>query len=363
MTGFFNRSGGAPSRLGLFLPFILFGVAIAIYAGYWFWMSGEIRKAGENWIAAQEAEGYVIVHDGVNVSGFPFRFTVTVENPDMTAPAEDGGWRTRMPRLSASALPYNINHWIVAFRTPAEIELPGEDGMVRYLAEAATARISLAGQQNATIRIGAEIENGRLANAANGEVIIEALESLILSGLIEDDDFLRLRMDIAGLVLGDGQMDAASLAAFGNRAERIRVDAAITRWSALAGDANLAHWSEQGGRMEIGGAQLEWGPARLGADGSIGVDAQLRPEGRLSVTVGEPETLVTSLVAGGVLSSDQGEAVRLALMMAPRRETGVALPFRLQQGGIYLGPARIGNVGPLTGPLPAPLELPELPDE
>lgn len=363
MTGFFNRSGGAPSRLGLFLPFILFGVAIAIYAGYWIWMSGEIRKAAHDWIAQQEAEGYVIVHDGLSVSGFPFRFTVTARNPDMTAPEGDGGWRVQMPALSASALPYNISHWIVAFRTPAEIDLPAEDGRMRYLAEAGEARISLAGQQNATIRIGAEIENGRLANAASGEVIIEVLDSLILSGLIEDEDLLRLRVDIAGLVLGEGRMDAASLAAFGNRADRVRLDAAITRWSALAGDANLAYWSEQGGRMEIAGAQMEWGAARLSGDGSLGVDAQLRPEGRISITVAEPVSFVESLVRGEILTPADGNRVEAALMLMPRREGGVSLPLRLQQGGIFIGPARIGDVAPLAGPLPAPLELPEVPED
>ncbi len=354
---------GAPSRLGLFIPFILFGIAILIYAAYWFWMAGEIRQAGENWIAAQEAEGYVISHEGVNVTGFPFRFTVNVAEPDITAPVEDGGWRARMPALSASALPYNIGHWIVAFRAPAVLELPGEEGNRRYHGEAQTARLSLAGRKSSTIRIGAELENARLTDADSGAAVIEALETLILSGLIEDDDRLRLRLEITGLTLGEDQLDPATRAAFGSRAERVRLDAALTQWSALAADANLAHWSGNGGRLEIAGAQVEWGTARLSGDGSLGVDPEMRPEGRLSVMIGEPEGLITSLASAGILTAEQGEAVRLALMMAPRREAGVALPFRLQRGGVFLGPARIGDVGPLTGPVPAPLDLPELPQE
>lgn len=358
-----NRSGGVPSRLGLFLPFILFGAAILIYGAYWLWMSGEIRKAGESWIAEQEAEGYQIVHQGIEVNGFPFRFTVNIAEPDIAAPPEDGGWHARFPALSASALPYNIGHWIVAFGAPARFDLPGENGPARYLAEAQTARLSLAGRRNSTIRIGAELAGARLVDEASGAVVVEALDNLVLSGLIEEDDRLRLRLEITGLTLGEDQLDAATLDAFGNRAEILRLDAALTQWSALAADANLARWSSRGGRLEIAASQMEWGAARLTGDGSLGVDAQLRPEGRLSVMVGEPDTLVASLVRAGTLSADQGEAVRLALMMAPRREGGVALPFRLQQGGVFLGPARIGDVGPLAGPLPAPPELPELAQE
>ncbi|MFN3834836.1 MAG: DUF2125 domain-containing protein [Glycocaulis sp.] len=361
MTGKPRQTGSAPSRIGLFIPFIIFGVAIAVYAAYWFWTSGEIRRAGENWIAQQEAEGYVIAHEGIEVTGFPFRFTVNVRNPDIAAPADDGGWRARFPVLSASALPYNVTHWIVAFRAPAIVELPASGGVSRYTAMADTARLSLAGRKNSTIRIGAELANARLVNDGSGEVIVDGLESLVLSGLIEEDDRLRLRMEVNGLTLGEGQLDSASLAAFGQRAERLRVDAALTSWSALAADANLAHWSGNGGRLEITGAQMDWGAARLSGDGALGVDDLLRPEGRLSVMIAEPETLVGALVSAGILSADQGEAVRLALMMAPRREGGVALPFRLQQGGVFLGPARIGDVSPLAGPLPAPLDLPELP--
>jgi len=40
-----------------------------------------------------------------------------------------------------------------------------------------------------------------------------------------------------------------------------------------------------------------------------------------------------------------GFALRLFALMAPRRDTGIALPFRLQDGGLFLGPARIGDIG------------------
>jgi len=109
-------------------------------------------------------------------------------------------------------------------------------------------------------------------------------------------------------------------------------------------------------------AELRWGSAALGGEGSVGVDSVLRPEGRLSVIVEEPDSLVSALVSGGVVGTSDGEALRLALMMAPRRDEGVSLPFRFQQGGVFLGPVRIGDAQPLTGNLPSAPQMPDLPD-
>ena len=350
------------SRLGLILPFAAFGVLLAAYGGYWLWMSGEIRKTADNWIEERESEGYAITVDRLSVSGFPFRFTVRVRDPEIIAPPEDGGWRMAMPELSASALPYNLSHWIVAFASPAELDFEGDEGTSALLATAARARVSLASSRAGTVRAGAELEEFRLIEREGGDVLIEALDQLVLSSEVVDEDRMRIRLEVRGLELGPDQLDERTANAFGRRIELMRTDTTLSHWSALAADANLASWSESGGRAEIAMADLHWGNARLGGEGAMGVDGLLRPEGRLSVMVTEPESLVAALVAGGVVSSSDGEALRLALMMAPRRDQGVALPFRFQQGGIFLGPVRIGEAGPLTGQLPSPPELPDADD-
>lgn len=349
------------SRLGLIIPFALFGLVLALYGGYWLWMSGEIRKAAEGWIAEREAEGYVIAFDRMSVGGFPFRFTVDVRALEIIAPPDDGGWRMAMPQFSASALPYNLSHWITAFASPTEIDLQGEEETRALLATAARARISLASGRAGTVRAGAELTDFRLTARENGDVLVEALEELVLSSEVEADDQMRLRLEVRGLELGPDQLDARTTEAFGRRMELIRTDTTLTRWSTLAADANLASWSTSGGRAEISMAELHWGGVRLGGEGSMSVDTLLRPDGRLSVLITEPESLIAALVSGGVIATNDGEALRLALMMAPRREEGVALPFRFQQGGIFLGPVRIGDAGPLAGQLPAPPVMPDLP--
>ena len=51
-----------------------------------------------------------------------------------------------------------------------------------------------------------------------------------------------------------------------------------------------------------------------------------------------------ALVGAGLIPQENEEALRLAAMMAPRGPEGVSLGFRLRDGGVYLGPVRIGRL-------------------
>lgn len=126
------------------------------------------------------------------------------------------------------------------------------------------------------------------------------------------------------------------------------MEATLNAWSALASGGDPVAWTRAGGAMAISRAQLVWGPADVSGAGDVSLDALLRPVGRLSVVVTDPETLIGALVEAGLVHDEQGDALRLAAMMAPRRDTGIALPFRFQDGGLFLGPARIGSVGALN---------------
>jgi hypothetical protein len=60
--------------------------------------------------------------------------------------------------------------------------------------------------------------------------------------------------------------------------------------------------------------------------------------------VTDPDTLAEALVEAGLIPEQNREALRVAAMMAPRGPEGVSLPFRIRDGGVYLGPARLGGL-------------------
>lgn len=335
------------TRLLVFAPFATALVLLAAYTAYWVYAAGEIRKTVEASVAAHEADGYEIDYARLSVRGWPLRFDVRALEPVVQAPASEGGWRFEAPEIAGGALPYDLNHWIVAARSPAVVETVIDGARARYRLEAETARISVAAENGATNRLGAEMDALAITTLQGPPALVERVEGLRLTGGVGADDAMALRLQASAVRFAPGAVEARARDAFGAEAELFRLDAAVTNWSALAAQGDAGVWARAGGRLVVRGAQLVWGPARLEGEGDLTLDAQARPDGRLSVTLFEPEALVDALIAGRLISSDQGEALRLAALMAPRRDGGVALPFRLQNGGVFLGPARLADAPPV----------------
>ncbi len=335
----------APSRIVLFVPFVLVLVAAVLHAVYWTYTASQIEQRALAWIETQQAAGYDVAYEQLRVGGYPFRFRMHATAPQLTAPAGEGGWTARVERLSASAQFYDLNHWIVVADGEGSVLTDGE----LYTLNAEAARLSLRAREGRTSRVGASVEALTISGPEGREPAITAIGSLALSGRVDDEDQLLVGIDTQDLQLGEGALDRDLLEAFGREASVLRVDAAVTQWTALARRADPYEWRQAGGQLVINQSQLVWGPAELAGSGEIGLDADLLPEGRLSVVVTDPETLITALETAGLVVDEQGEALRLAALMAPRREGGIALPFRLRNGGIFLGPARIGTFAEAGG--------------
>ncbi len=332
------RSDRAPSRTALFIPFAALLGAVVLHAVYWTYAAREIEQRALAWIEVQEAAGYTVEHQGVRVRGYPFRFALQADAPRLTAPASEGGWTAGVERLAASAQFYDLNHWIITPDGEGEILADGH----AYQLAAERARLSFRARDGATHRLGASIDGLVVTGPEDQPPAVRAVDELAVSGFLGEDDQLALRVQLTGVTLGEVAAPGVS-AEFGDEISLARMDLVVSQWSALARVADPEEWRRADGELIVNQAQLIWGPAELSGDGQIGLDAALLPEGRLSVVVTDPETLITALEGAGLVYDEQGDALRLAAIMAPRREGGIALPFRLRDGGVFLGPARIGD--------------------
>lgn len=343
MGALFNRF-----RLGLFLPFALLLLAVGGHAVYWVMVAGGVDQRAKAWISAQERAGYEIEHQGLNVRGYPFRFSVRVAAPVIGAPASDGGWRAEFQRLDATAQFYNLDHWIVTLGSPARLATQVDGEAAVYLLNADAARISLAASSGTTTRVGADLDGFTLSTESGPAALVERVGQVRLSGFLDEQDRLSFALEALDVQLAQSQLEPEVISAFGSTAQRVRLSGALTHWSTLIAAVDPYVWTGDGGRLEIAGAQLVWGPADINGSGEITLDPLMRPTGRLSLVVTDPDTLIGALEAAGLVYDEQGQALRLFALMAPRRDTGIALPFRLQDGGLFLGPARIGSVGALN---------------
>ena len=182
------------TRLLVVAPFALGLILLAAYTAYWVYAAGEIRKTVEGSIAAHESYGYEIDYDRLSVRGWPLRFDVRALNPSIQAPPSEGGWRFAAPEIAGGALPYDFNHWIVAARSPAALETVIDGAPARYRLEAQTARISIAVENGATNRLGAEIDALSVTTLEGAPALVERLEGLRLTGGAGPDAAMALRL-------------------------------------------------------------------------------------------------------------------------------------------------------------------------
>ena len=329
------------AQLKFILPVAGIVLLLIGYSGYWFYAAGRVGDEMRAWILDKEEAGYEIDYTDLRVTGFPYRFQIQLIEPHFRAPPSDGGWDAQLAGLQANALPYDFSHWIVSFDGPLMLE----SGEVLEI-NASNARMSRkSGRDGRTQRIGAEIRDLTLRAVTGEPPAIEAIDALFLSGVVADDDSLRLRMEASGLRARQGDPDEPGLTrGFGDTGELARTELIFTEWTALARDGNAAAWSQAGGRMQIVQAELEWGPAQLSGEGDLTLDRQARPDGRISLRIADPDALTEALIEGEVIAAANGEALRLATMLAPRSSDGVSLPFTLRDGAIYLGPVRLGSL-------------------
>jgi hypothetical protein len=334
------------TRLGLIIPFGIAFLLIGLHGIYWVIVSSQIDTRAHDWIAVQEQAGYSAGYDNLSVGGYPFRFTLRADNPILTAPGNEGGWTATINRLEASAQFYNLNHWILTFGTDAMLDMPSQAGETeRYRLTNETARFSVVLSNGQTSRIGAELNQLAIEALSGQSPLVQSIGSGRLNGFVTDQDVFRLRFQIEDAGINPDRIPQSVIDEFGTTADFVRVQSNFTQWSALA-TAQPWTWREADGQLNVEMAQLVWGAADLQGSGAIGLDRELLPEGRLSLVVTDPNTLISALVDSELVYSEQGEALRLFALMAPRRESGIALPFRLQDGGLFLGPARLGAFAP-----------------
>ena len=329
------------AQLKFILPIAGIVLLLGAYSGYWFYAAGRVGEEMRAWILDKEEAGYEIEYSDLRVSGFPYRFQIQLSEPHFRAPPSDGGWDARLAGVKANALPYDFSHWIVSFEGPLVLD----SGDVLEI-NASSARMSRkSGRDGRTQRIGAEIRDLTMRAISGEPPAIEAIDALVLSGVVGEDDSLRVRMEASGLRARPANPDEPGLTrAFGESGQLARTELIFTEWSALARDGNAAVWSQAGGRMQIVQAELEWGPAQVSGEGDLTLDRQARPDGRISLRIADPDALTDALIEGEVIAAANGEALRLATMLAPRSSEGVSLPFTLRDGAVYLGPVRLGSI-------------------
>jgi hypothetical protein len=114
----------------------------------------------------------------------------------------------------------------------------------------------------------------------------------------------------------------------------------------------LAAWRDDGGTLEVNSFDLGWGTLQLGAKGTLALDAGLQPIGALTALLRGYNEIIDALVTGGSLRAGDAALAKIALgLLAKEGPDGnyeISAPLTLQNGYVFLGPARLARLPNFT---------------
>jgi hypothetical protein len=326
-------------RLGLYLPFVLLALAIAVWSVVWVWARGQIQARMDAGAADLAKAGYQLTWKDRVVGGYPFRMDVTLTDARLHEPS---GWALEAPRIEGEAFMHAPTHWLIAAPDGITFVRP-IGGPVAVKGQLIRASLSHPDAHPPSF----SFEGVKLTFAPQ-----PGAQPFALSAADRVEFHLRAGPDDQGGVfarLDNGKARLSGLFArvAGDKPISIIWNSTLSKMNAFTGPdwpSAVRHWSDAGGSMTVREAGITAGDAVVGSKtGSLGVGRDGRLTGVLDVTLRQAPRTLGALGAEGVI--DQ-EAARAASAVTEARQGGgetAQATLNFQAGRTTLGPVALGD--------------------
>ncbi|HRK43164.1 MAG TPA: DUF2125 domain-containing protein [Gemmobacter sp.] len=303
----------------------------ALYGSYWFVASKAARNGAEIAIAEAGARGIDVQHQGLDLTGFPSRFDLTLTEPRVSG----AGWRWQAPFAQVFALSYSPWKLISALPNTQHLDLAGQG--VEIASTRMQASLFLRPETALSLdRFDAVVEGASLRGDAGWALgFASANASLIAQEGGAQAAFRMLE------IVPDQRVTVALNGALPAVVERFDLLADLGLSQPLGLRAPPAELT----RVTLREAHLIWGPLKLTASGELVPDAQGRAEGRVDLRVEGWQQGLAAAEAAGAVPEQFRTMLRSMLenLAAQSDETGVLkLPLVMAQGQMRLGPLPLG---------------------
>ncbi|MGA8759057.1 MAG: DUF2125 domain-containing protein [Stellaceae bacterium] len=332
------------SRFGLAAVIVLL-VLVGAYTAYWRIVAGQIQDGLVSWQQAQKAHKIDATWQGLRIAGFPFEFRVAIED----ATLRDGSWNPapelRLARLAGTARPWNFHDWRLSAPDGFLADLASTGGRpeLKLLVKSAIGTVAVGSEGAAWIWVRGQ---GVVGEAAETIPIksADAWITLPAHPASKDTD------PSFGLALSLRQVGVPEPPPeFSKSIDELAVG--VTVKGALPGGPlphAVAAWRDAGGTIEVNSLHLQWGELGVDANGTLALDHKLQPVAAFSGGVEGFGAIFDALVAADRMTPEQASIVKIALTSlakaGPDGKPQLTVPFTIQNGKMYLGPARLGSV-------------------
>ena len=336
------------TRFGLVILAALLAVGGG-YTAFWLLVARRIETGVTDWALSQRADKIDFSWQKMRVSGYPTAFRVDLDSAALRDGAVTPSPEFHISVLSGTARPWDLADWQIAApsgfaadlaaaerRSPAKLMAQTADGLVSIESDGGW-KLWL-DLKDVTVEAGARIwvSSARATVSVPPRPLRGHTEPIMGLGV----DASQIKLPLVVGPLGDA-IDELDFAA----TEKGAIP------SGKLADA-VAAWRDAGGKIELDSLRLKWGALSATGTGTIALDQELQPTGGFSGAIQGYDQILTALVQNGQMRATDAGLARIALTFlakaGPDGKPEIRTAFTIQNGQMFLGPAKLGRVPHIT---------------
>lgn len=330
---------------------IILGAIVAglvAWTGWWFFAAGRVETGTGDFLTGLTARGYSVRHGEVDVGGYPYRFDLRVETPEIATP--DGRIAWAAPEVRVQALAYEPTHLIATL--PPQQALSLGDTLLDITASRMQASLRTDMARSLPLdHMTLEAEGlGIAADAGWGlaaeRAILATRRSQMTGAAPNAHDVV---LTVAGFAPDAGlrqRIDPQERMAA--RIGPLNVDATVTLDAPVdrlmfEPEARLPELQ----RLDLRDGSLVWGDSRIEISGSLDFGPRGLAEGSLHLNVAGWQAMLNLAVSLGLVPEGQRRTVEQGMRLLEATQFGpktLDLTLPVRDGVVLLGPLPVATL-------------------
>ncbi|PHR61627.1 MAG: hypothetical protein COA43_02535 [Robiginitomaculum sp.] len=321
---------------------IFVGFCFAVLFTVWLLLRSAIIKGVSTQIKIAESQGYLVNHEGLSITGFPFQIIAKSQEISVRAPTSPlndpaKNWAITLDDLTVNSATLTPLSWQIDHNGSARIDMRAPTGQ-RYMFDIEPARI----HTKTSLKLGGTLKSAFISlDKTRINTLVGTPPPLL--GLAHTDLDIKVVGTIAhiefnahDLVFTDQALGLLH-AILGQKITQIKVQANVHNWGILE-KQGFASWQDSHAKLHVEHWEIKWGDIDFTGDLDI-VFKDGAPDGILHIQLKDIKPLLGKLKDAGMINGTIQSQAKLLLGAIDENENGrKEIELVLRNGQLKMGP-------------------------